>query len=179
MVKYFIIVSLLLSIFSAGIKFIYDKFNSLNYELTILKAKNKKLISKQKDTYKKNKSNKKKMREHRKALISKKLKRAKLKLAKAPASMLPFAGATAIVAFTVNDLHNYCQDIKEFKKVEALIFGPLDNEISEDEKVLCGFDVKKELLPAIKSYSKDSTNWIIEEYNIIIDDTNKKIDELF
>jgi len=93
--------------------------------------------------------------------------------------MIPVAGATAVVAFTANDIHNYCQDVKEFKELERSLFGTSDNEISEDEKMLCGYDVEKELLPSIKSYSADSTEWIVNGYNNIINDAEELINESF
>ena len=139
--KYLITALFLLTVLGAGAKLIYDRFGDLNYEISSLKSINKNLIAKQKTLETKNKENKKKMKKHRKALIAKKLNRAKLKLAKAPVSMIPMAGAAAVIAFTANDIHNYCQDVKEFKKFEASMFGALDNEVSEDEKILCGFDI--------------------------------------
>ena len=145
---------------------------SLTSDLNAMKAKERSLKEKKR-------KNKKKIRNHRNALIATKLNRAKLKIAKAPASMVPVAGVAAVVAFTAYDIHNYCQDVKEFRELEVSLFGSVDDKISEDEKMLCGYDVEQELLPVIKSYTDDSTAWIVDSYNVIIDDANTLIDEWF
>ena len=165
---------------------LYNKVSSLNMEIGNLTSKirtlnleKRKLLSKQQANENKKNKNKKRAKKHRKALIAKKLNRAKLKLAKAPASMVPVAGVAAVVAFTANDIHNYCLDIKEFRELEVSLFGSTDDEISEDEKILCGYDVEKELLPVLKSYSDDSTEWIVDGYNSIIEEAEQLIDEWF
>ena len=125
-----------------------QEIQDLTNKISSLKSANKKMAA---DHDAKKKNNKQKMKKHRKALIAKKLNRAKLKIVKAPASMVPVAGATAVIAFTANDIHNYCQDVKDFKELERSLFGSSNDELSDDEKILCGYDIEKELLPSIKN----------------------------
>ncbi len=127
----------------------------------------------------KTRQNKKLMKSHRQALIAKKLQRAKLKLAKTAAGLLPVTGVATEVVFTANDIHDYCKDVKEFRELEVSLYGASDKEISEDEKRLCAYDAQKELLPALKNYSDDSADWIKEHYHDIKEDTDKLIDKWF
>jgi len=147
MPKFLVAALVLLSVIGTGGKLIYD-------EMVTLKRMNAKLVAKQKSYETKTKNNKKRMQKHRKALISKKLARAKFKLANAPLKMIPFVGTTAIVAATANDIHNYCQDIKEFKAFEVTLFGSLDDNVTKDEEQLCGFDIGEDLLPLLENYTE-------------------------
>ena len=147
MPKFLVAALIMLSVIGAGGKLIYD-------ELSTLKRMNTKLVAKQKSYETKSKNNKKRMKKHLTPLISKKLPRAKFKLANAPLKMIPFVGTTAIVAATANYIHNYCQDIKEFKAFEGAMFGSLDDNVTKDEEQLCGFDIGEELLPLLENYTE-------------------------
>jgi DNA repair exonuclease SbcCD ATPase subunit len=147
------------------------KIGALTSDLNTMKAEEKSSTAEKR-------KNKMKIRSHRQALIAKKLKRAKLKLAKVPAELILGTGVTT-AAFTANDIHDYCQDVKEFRELEASLYGASEDEISEDEKKLCEYDVKKEFLPVLKNYSDDSADWIKEHYHDIRDDADKLIDKWF
>jgi hypothetical protein len=147
------------------------EIGSLTSDLDTMKTKEKSCIEEKR-------KNKKKMRSHRQALIAKKLKRDKLKLARLPAELILGAGVTT-AAFTANDIHNDCQDVKEFRELEVSLYGTSEDEISEDEKRLCAYDVEKEFLPVLKNYSDDSADWIKEHYHDMRDDADKLIDKWF
>lgn len=147
------------------------RIGSLTSDLNTMKAKEKSYTEEKRQ-------NKKTIRNYRQALIVKNLERAKLKLAKVPAELILGAGVSTTV-FTANDIHNYCQDVKEFRKLEVSLYDASDDEMSEDEKRLCAYDVDKELLPVLKNYSDDSADWIKEHYHDIRDDTDKLIDKWF
>lgn len=161
MKKYLISVLLLfLLLLGTGAKLLYDKFSALNNEIISLKSKNKKLVTEKKSLETKNNNNKKRMRKHRNALIVKKKKRAQLKIYKAPLGTIPFIGAAAVAGLVANDIHNSCEDIKEFKELEESMFGTFDHNVSEDEKFVCGYDIYNELLPALENSQKDFSEWI-------------------
>lgn len=175
MFKYIFLTSIILGSIGTGVKFLYDKFTDLNFQVSSLKSKNQKLITK-------NKKIREAIKNKRKSTLKKKLSRTKYKLAKAPASMVPIVGATAVVVMTANDIDNYCKDIQEFKEFEKNLFGKVDENISEEEKVICGYDtdtIKKVLMDDIKYMSNESTNWIEEKYNKISDDVTSEIKNIF
>ena len=181
MKKVFISVLLFLSLlFSIDTKPPYDKFSVLEDEIRSLKLKNQALktlnISLETQTNK----NKEQMRQYKNTLITKKLKRAKLKLTQASVStIMPLAGMTSVMALTYNDIRDYCQDVQEFKAFEASMFGTFDQEVTEDEKRLCKYDMQKELLPDLDQYPQDSKEWIKDKYKKLEDKTKKKIDKWF
>jgi hypothetical protein len=151
----------------------YDKFSVLEDEIRSLKLKNKELETQ-------NNNHKEQMKKYKNALVAKKLKRAKLKLAQASINtIIPLASTTSIVALTYNDIRDYCQDVQEFKALEASMFGTFDHEVTEDEKRLCKYDMQEELLPAIDQYPQDSKEWIKDKYKKIEDKTKQKIDKWF
>jgi len=161
------------------------KINTLKDEMSDLTLKIESLTSdlnatkaRERSCTEKTLQNKERMKSHRQALIAKKLKSAKLKLAKVPADMILGTGVTT-AAFTANDIHVYCQDVKEFRELEVSLYGASDDEISEDEKKLCAYDAQKEFLPVLKNYSDDSADWIKEHYHDIKDDTDKLLDKWF
>jgi len=181
MKKVFISVLLFLSLlFSTDTKPSYDTFSVLEDEIHSLKLKNKELKTLNKSLETQNNNNKEQMRKYRDALISKKLKKAKLKLTQASVStIIPLAGTTSVMALTYNDIRDYCQDVQEFKAFEASLFGTFDQEVTEDEKRLCKYDMQKELLPDLDQYPQDSKEWIKDKYKKLEDKTKKKIDKWF
>ena len=157
-----------------------DKFSALEDEIRSLKLKNQALENQNESLETQNNNYKEQMKKYKNALIAKKLKSAKLKLAQASVStIIPLAGTTSIVALTYNDIRNYCQDVQEFKTLEASMFGTFDQEVTEDEKRLCKYDMQEELLPAIDQYPQDSKEWIKDKYKKIEDKTKQKIDKWF
>ena len=148
------------------------QIGTLTSELNTTKAKERSCTEK-------TLQNKKRMISHRQALTAKNLQRAKLKLAKTAAGFLPVTGVATEAVFTANDIHQYCEDVKEFRELEVSLYGASEVEISEDEKRLCAYDAQKELLPALKDYSDDSADWIKEHYHDIKKDTDKLIDKWF
>lgn len=150
-----------------------DKFSALEDEIRSLKLKNKALETQ-------NNNHKEQMKKYKSALIAKKLKQAKLKLAQASVStIIPLAGTTSIGALTYNDIRDYCQDVQDFKAFEAPMFGTFDHEVSEEEKRLCRYDIQEELLPALNQYPQDSKEWIKNKYKKIEEQSKKKMDKWF
>lgn len=149
---------LILSLLSFGAKFAYDKYMLLNAQILSLKTLNSALTRKQVGI-------KKRLKSRRGMLVKRKLKRAKYKIARAPAGMVPFLGAGAIVGFTAYEINEYCEDIKEYKKFEESISGPLEDETTDEELLLCGLNVEESLLPELEKYGNSSKSWIVENYN--------------
>jgi len=180
-VKKILLSVLLLSLLlGTGIKIFYDKCNTLTDKIDRLTSKNQALENKNNSLETHNTHTKEQMKNYRKALIEKKLKKAKLKLAQASIStIIPLGGSSVSAALTANDIHDYCQEVKEFKALEASISGSFDNELSEDEKRLCAYDIQEELLHALDKYPKDSEEWIKERYKKIEDKAKKKMDKWF
>ncbi len=172
---------LLLSLrLGTGIKLFYDKCTTLTYEINNLKSKNQALENKNKSLETNKTHTKEQMKNYRKVLVEKNLKKAKLKLAQASVStIIPVGGSSVSAAFTANDIHDYCQDVKEFKTLEASIFGSFDNALSEDEKRLCAYDIQEELLHALDKYPQDSQKWIKDQYKKIEDKAREKRDKWF
>ena len=171
MKKYLIFSFLFFSLLGTGVKFIYDSMDALKKEILDLKASNKALINKQTDI-------KKKTVERRKALITKKLNRAKVKLAKAPASMVPFLGAATVIGFTTYEIRELCNDIKDYKNFEESMFGEKVSEILEEEKLLCGLNVEDELLPELEKYKDSSFKWFENNYDIFSKEVSGYIEDL-
>jgi len=172
-----LLLSLLLS---TAANLTYNKFSTLEYEISSLKSENKALETQKRSLETINKHNKERINEYRNSLIAKKLKRAKLQLAQASiGTIIPLAGSTAIIALTANDIHNFCQDIQELKELETFMFGTFDHAASEDEKLLCTYDIQKELLHALDKYPKDSEKWMKDQYKKIEDKAKKKMDKWF
>jgi hypothetical protein len=158
MLKYiFITTSILLSL-GSGAKYLYDKFSSLQLQVKNLKANNLSLKKKQATI-------KTKIRQRRTNLVSTKLKRAKRKIAKAPLKMIPYAGAVATATFTALEIKEFCEDIKEYKSFEKSLFSNISNHITDDEKLLCGMDIKKQLSSEVDNYKKQSSQWIDTQLN--------------
>ncbi|HES59437.1 MAG: hypothetical protein JW682_04210 [Campylobacterales bacterium] len=147
-----------------------NKIAHLSQENISLKKKNTALINKQNKI-------RQEVRNRRKLLITKKNDRAKLKIAKAPASMVPFAGAAVVAGFTAYEINGYCEDIKEYKKFEESLFGAIDEPPTEEEKYICGLNVDEVLLPELKKYSDLSIEWIVENYDDLISSLKKEFDE--
>jgi len=178
--KVLLSVLLLSLLLGTGVKLFYDKCNTLTYEINNLKLKNQALENKNKSLETNHKHIKEKMKNYRNALIEKKLKKAKLKLAQASVStIIPVGGSSVNAAFTANDFHDYCQEIKEFKALEASIFESFDHAPSEDEKRLCDYDIQEELLHALDKYPQDSQKWIKDQYKKIEDKAKIKMDKWF
>ncbi len=163
-----------------GIKLFYDKCNTLTNEIDSLKSKNQALENKNKSLETNNNHTKEQMKNYRNTLIEKKLKQAKFKLAQASVStIIPLGGSSINAAFTTNDIHDYCQEVKAFKALEASISSSFDTELSEDEKRLCDYDIQEELLHALDKYPQDSQKWIKDQYKKIEDKARKKRDKWF
>ena len=156
MIKYIIITISILASIGSGAKYIYDKFSSLQLQVKNLQSKNKILRKKQSNI-------KRKIKHRRTTMVSTKLKRAKRKIAKAPLKMIPYAGAVATVTFTALEIKEFCEDIKDYKNFEKSLFGVVDNSISDDEKLLCGIDAKKQLEKELHKYKNNSTIWVNEK----------------
>ena len=144
--KYIFVGLFFFSIVGTGIKYAYDTISGLKNELIKVKATNKSLLQKQENI-------KKKIRERRNLITTKKLNKAKIKIAKAPASMVPVAGAAVVVGLTVYEIQAFCEEIKEYKKFEQSLFGDIEDTISEDEKLLCGLDIQESLINELKKYN--------------------------
>ena len=164
-----IIFMLLMSIFITVTSYLYSMFSSMSMELMKLKSVNKNLVSKNKQLVSKQNSIKKKLKNRRILLTKHKLKKAKYRLAKAPIKMIPFLGATAIVTFTAIDIRDYCNDIKNYKDFENSLFTTFDNNLTEDEKLLCGLNVEDYLKDDLKKYSTVSKEWVNEYYHKLTD----------
>ncbi|PHS41073.1 MAG: hypothetical protein COB07_03515 [Sulfurovum sp.] len=173
MKKILLSVLLLSLLLGTGIKLFYDKYNTLTDEIASLRSKNQALEDNNRHT-------KEQMENYRNALIEKKLKKAKLKLAQASVNtIIPLGGSSLNALLTANDIRDYCQEVKEFKALEASISGSSDPELSEDEKHLCAYDIQKELLHALDKYPKDSEKWIKDQYKKIEDKAKEKMDKWF
>lgn len=173
MKKILLSVLLLSLLLGTGIKLFYNKYNTLTNEIDSLKSKNQALETNKTHT-------KEQMKNYRKALIAKKLKKAKLKLAQASVNtIIPLGGSSVGAAFTANDIHDYCQEVKEFKALEASISSTSDTQLSEDEKRLCAYNIQEELLHALDKYPKNSEKWIKDQYKKIEDKAKKKMDKWF
>ena len=168
--KYILLISILLSIAGAGVKLVYDKFDSLQSELLSLRTTNKVLTKKNSVLKDKQRTTRKKIKDRKTMLINKKLKRAKYKIAKAPVSMVPIAGAAVVVGMTAYDIRTFCEDIKEYKSFEESILGSMNDEVTENEKLLCGLNVEDTLMPELDKYKNISIEWISENYNVLIHD---------
>ena len=180
MKKVLLSVLLLSLLLGTGIKLFYDKCNTLTYEIDSLKLKNQALKNKNNSLETHNKQTREQMKNYRNALIEKKLKKAQLKLAQTSVStIIPVGGSSVSVALTANDIHDYCQEVKEFKSLEASISGSFDTELSKDEKRLCDYDIQEELLHALDKYPHESEKWIKDQYKKIEDKTKKKMDKWF
>lgn len=157
-----------------------DKLSVLEDEIHRLKLKNQALKNQNESLETQNNNYQEQMKKYKNALIAKKLKSAKLKLAQASVNtIIPLASTTSIVALTYNDIRNYCQDVQEFKALEASMFGTFDHEVTEDEKRLCKYNMQEELLPGIDQYPQDSKEWIKDKYKKIEDKSKHKIDKWF
>jgi hypothetical protein len=147
----------------------YDELSVLQDEIRSLKLKNQNLEMQ-------NIKHKEQIKKYRHALITKNLKKAKLKLTQASiGSIIPLAGKTSILALTYNDIRDYCMDIQELKALEASMFGTFNQEVSKEETLLCGYN-KEELLPAL---NQDSKEWIKDKYEKIEDQAKEKMDKWF
>ena len=147
-----------------------DNLSVLQDEIHSLKLKNKELAM-QKKKYQEQ------IKKYRHTLIAKNLKRAKLKLTQASVgTIMPLSGTTSILALTYNDIRDYCKDIQEFKALEASIFGSFDQEVSDDEALLCSYTMKEDLLPGL---NEDSKEWIKDKYEKIEDQAKEKMDKWF
>ena len=158
MFKSIIITITLLASLVSGAKYIYDKLTSLQLQVSTLKSKNKVLANKHSNI-------KNKIKQRRSTLVSTKLNRAKNKILKAPSKIIPFAGAFATVAYTTLEIEQYCEDIEEYKRFEKSLFGTSDNNITNDEKLLCGIDVENHLKKELDKYKYDSNMWIEKQYD--------------
>lgn len=180
MKKVLLSVLLLSLLLGTGIKFFYDKYSTLTSEINSLKSENQALENKNKSLERNNNHTKEQMKNYRNALIEKNLKKAKLKLLQASVStIIPLGGSSVNTALTANDIHDYCQDVKEFKALETSIFRSFETELSEDEKRLCAYDIQKELLHALDKYPQDSEKWMKDQYKKIEDKAKKKMDKWF
>ena len=180
MKKILLSVLLLSLLLGTGIKLFSDKYSTMTDEIDSLKSKNQALKNKNKSLETHNTHTKEQMKNYRNTLIEKKLKKAKLKLAQASANtLIPLGGGSVSAALTANDIHNYCQEVKEFKALEASISGSFDTEVSEDEKRLCAYDIQEELLHALDKYPKDSEKWLKDQYKKIEDKAREKRDKWF
>ena len=180
MKKVLLSVLLLSLLLGTGIKLFYDKCSTLTYEINSLTSKNQVLENKNKSLETHNTHTKNQMKNYRNTLIEENLKKAKLKLVQASVNaLIPLGGSSVSTALTANDIHDYCQEVKEFKALEASIFGSFDNELFKDEKRLCAYDIQEELLHALDKYPKDSEKWMKERYKKIEDKAKKKMDKWF
>ena len=160
MKKTIVIASISYSILGAGANFLYDKYTQLTSQISNLQTKNNALTKKQKEI-------KKKISQRKKELYSQKLSRAKKKLAKATTSAIPFIGTASVVGTTYWEMENYCNDIKEFKKFEESILGEYNHTVSQEERVLCGYDyetIQNIVLKDFNDLGADTKNWTTKTY---------------
>jgi len=173
-VKKILLSVLLLSLLlGAGTKLFGDEYSTLTAEIDSLKSKNKALENNNTHT-------KELLKNYRNTLIKKNLKKAHLKLAQTSVNtIIPVGGSSVSVALTANDIHDYCQEVKEFRALEASISGSFDTELSKDENRLCNYDIQEELLHALDKYPQESGKWIKDQYKKIEDKYKKKMDKWF
>lgn len=129
MIKYFVVVSLTLSLLTGIVKYSFESLNALKLQNIHLKVKNKALA-------KKNLNIKQKVKQRNKHLISQKIKRIKQKLAKASATAIPIVGNVASISITAYEVQQLCNDLKEYKEFEKDLF---EEDISKEESLdICG-----------------------------------------
>ncbi len=102
----------------------------------------------------------------RKEKAKRTIARIEQKMAKAPASMLPWLGAAVVVGTTTYEINELCTDIKQDKAFEAELFNEAVSVQPQSEKI-CGMDVEKELMLTLEEQLGDSKQWIIESYDDI------------
>jgi hypothetical protein len=104
----------------------------------LLSTKNKRLVSQRNKT-------KRLVKSHRVGVTKRSLKRAAKKMAKAGATMLPFAGIAIVAAATADDIHDLCTDIQEARDLEQSLYGETVSSSKEEEKY-CHEAMGEELL---------------------------------
>ena len=170
-----ILIVFLLSILATGVKFVYDEITKLKSELLSLNnvkmklnRENANLKNRNGVLTKKQKLIQDRIRDRRVSVAQKKLNRAKEKLAKASVGAIPFVGTAAVLTLTYSEIEDYCKDIKEYKQFEQSLFNTFDNTISDEEKVLCGYDyetVKGIVFKDLEKYKNKSADWIKNQYD--------------
>ncbi len=117
------------------------KFHIQKLTANNLHKKNKSLISQ------KRKINHR-VKQERKNIVKKHINRTKKKIASAPAKMVPFLGASLVVAMTAYDIQESCEDIKEFQEFEQDICNLSSIEFEQNNNDLCGlsFEALKKLI---------------------------------
>lgn len=136
----------------AGINKMQQENRRLKKKLHVMEARHKRIKSK--------------LSKRRKGKTKRTLARIEHKIAKAPASMLPWAGDAVVVGTTTYEVNELCIDIKQAKEFEAELFNEVLSAEPQSEKI-CGMNVEKELMVHLEEQLGDSKQWIIDSYDDI------------
>jgi len=155
-----------------------NKNVELSKSKTQLKSRNIKLDKSNKTLISKHKKIQIQAKNYRKNFINRFTRRAKVKLASAPAKAVPFFGISVIVAMTVSEINGYCKDIEEMKKFEkdVLEINATDKNNSQKNK-LCGIDVESELNLIMNKEYNESLEWISKSSDKTLDSIKKSYNE--
>ncbi len=137
---------------------------ALKSAMSKLKAKNKKLITQQKNI-------KKRLVSHRKAKTKQLIARAKEKIVSAPAKAVPLLGVATIVAMTTVDVNAFCGDIKDMNSVEKELYGEVEESepSSQEFDEVCSMNVKEYLSPTLQAKYDESIQFIKTKTNASIE----------
>ncbi len=139
-----------------------------------MQQENRRLKKKLQMMEKRHKRIKSKLSKRRKEKTKRMIARIERKMAKAPASILPWLGAAVVVGTTTYEVNELCEDIKQDKAFEAELFNQELSGEPQSEKV-CGMDVEKELVATLEEQLGDSKQWIIDSYEEL---SNASMDRL-
>jgi len=143
-----------------------------------LKSKNLKLDRNNKNLISKHKKIQIQAKNYRRNFTDRFTRRAKTKLATAPAKAVPFFGISVIIAMTVSEVNSYCKDIEEMEKFEedVLEINVSDKNNSRKNK-LCGIDVESELNLIMNKEYNESLEWISKSSDKTLDSIKKSYNE--
>lgn len=138
MLKTLMIIALITALLS--FTYMWNKIATLNALIGTLEAgsallstKNKKLNAKNNQLVSQRNKTKRLVKSHRIGVTKRSLKRATKKMAKAGATMLPFAGMAVVVAATADDIDDLCSDIQDARDLERELLGETVSSTTQED----------------------------------------------
>jgi hypothetical protein len=159
MLKNLMIIALITALLS--FTYIWNKIATLNALIGTLEAGSALLTTKNKRLLSQRNKTKRLVKKHRIGVTKRSLERAAKKMAKAGATMLPFAGMAIVAAAAADDIHDLCTDIQEARDLERELLGETVSSTSQED-AYCQEVIDEEL----SRIADDVSNRIAEGFNL-------------